>query len=479
MGVYPPPPGSGFLVPMPMSLPLLEAAVSEAQNNVQAPRALVLFGAMTAIAVAAQGLIDVRKPNGQCVPTSLMLLSIANSGERKTTSENVFLEPIRKFQRDQLKAHEECLRLWGVSQEIYDIKHKSIIRCIKKKVASGECSAEAEADLFKINSAAPIKPKKLKILYDDSSSEALFRGLHRDFPTAGLISSEGGGILTGRAFNDLSKQNAIWSGESITVDRVSKESYELSGARLTVSMMVQESAFNVYMERRGEMSRGSGLWARFLVCCPVSTQGSRFLRNGTISWEYRDRFADRLTELLNENVELESGSKKEKKIICFSPEACERWLQLFNSIESENRAQGHFAGAGDHASKLAENIARVAALFQYFEFGYGEISLGTLEAAVTVCGSCSGEFLRIFMPPPQEEVDALELNSWLQRYRSCHQRYVRKNYILQHGPNKLRGRERLNRALDVLYRQGQVSLVQCGKMLQVDLSPMMGSGVVY
>ncbi|PPK37589.1 hypothetical protein CD175_15025 [Pseudomonas laurylsulfatiphila] len=244
-------------------------------------------------------------------------------------------------------------------------------------------------------------------------------------------------------------------------------------------MMVQESAFKVYMERRGEMSRGSGLWARFLVCRPVSTQGSRFLRNCTVSWEYRDRFAARLTELLNENVESQSGSKKEKKIICFSREACERWLQLFNSIESENRAQGHFAGAGDHASKLAENIARVAALFQYFEFGDGEISLGTLEAAISVCGWCSDEFLRIFMPPPQEEVDALELNSWLQRYRSSNQRYVPKNYVLQHGPNKLRGRERLNRALEVLRRQGEVSLSQCGKTMQVDLFPMMFSGFCY
>lgn len=78
---------------------LLAAAVNEAEKNVQAPRALIFSGALTAISLVCQGLIDVCKPTGQCVPTSLMLLTIAGSGERKSTAENVFLGPIREFQR--------------------------------------------------------------------------------------------------------------------------------------------------------------------------------------------------------------------------------------------------------------------------------------------------------------------------------------------------------------------------------------------
>lgn len=41
------------------------------------------------------------------------------------------------------------------------------------------------------------------MLYDDSTSEALFCGLYENLSTAGIISSEGG--LKGRAFNDLPK----------------------------------------------------------------------------------------------------------------------------------------------------------------------------------------------------------------------------------------------------------------------------------
>ena len=462
-----------------MPLPLLRAAIDEAQNNIQAPRALVVFGAMTALSVAAQALIDVRKPNGQCVPTSLMLLSIANSGERKTTSENVFLEPIRNFQNDQRRVYEGRYKAWEVSQSIWDIKRKNIIKAVKKKVAKGECSAKEEVELLDLNNAAPIRPKKFKILYDDSSSEALFRGMYEGLSTAGLVSSEGSGVLNGRAFNDLSKQNAIWSGDSIAVDRVSKDSYELPGARLTVSMMLQDSAFKKYMDQHGEKSRGSGLWARFIVCRPESTQGTRFIRNGTMSWEYRDKFSARLVELLNENVQLASDSGKEKKIIGFSPAASDRWLQLFNQIEAENREGGCFAGAGDHASKLAENVARVAALFQYFEFGGGEISLDVLNEAIQMCQKCSNDFLNIFMPPPQEQTDAFELNCWLDRYRGFNSRFIRKNTVLQCGPNKVREKRRLARALEVLSAQGLVSVFPSGKITYVDLFPMRGSGVIY
>src|SRR5690606_41100822 len=80
-------------------LPMLNAAVDEVEHNIKAPRALIFTGALTAIAVAVQGLVDVAKPSGQTVPTSVMLLAIANSGARKSTVENMFLKPIRDIQR--------------------------------------------------------------------------------------------------------------------------------------------------------------------------------------------------------------------------------------------------------------------------------------------------------------------------------------------------------------------------------------------
>lgn len=452
-------------------LPLLCAAIDETQNNIQAPLPLILFSALTAISVSIQGLFDVRKPNGQCVPVSLMLLTIANSGERKSTAENIFLAPVREVQEEYGVAYRSMISEWGTKCKIWEAKNKAILRSIGKLMLNGKCTQESELLLHEHGNSRPVKPKQFKILYDDSTPEALFLGLHQNLPTAGLISSEGGGVLNGRALNDLPKQNSIWSGDSITVDRKTSESYELNGARLTVSIMAQESAFKEYIKRLGEKSRGSGLWARFLVCYPMSTQGSRLIKNGTTSWEHCSAFSERLKALIRQNaILLDNTVSQQRQTVQFSPEASERWLDIFNAIESGINKGGRFEGFGDHASKLVDNISRVAALFHLFEGFDGDVSLQTLEFAVEFCLWCSDEFKRIFATPKQEEIDAVELNNWLDRYRSKGSEWVFKNDVRQRCPNKLREKDRLNRALSVLRDQGKINFSKSGRAQYIELN---------
>lgn len=464
-------PACGSPFPRCTPLPLLGAAIDETQNNIQAPLPLILFSALTAISVSIQGLFDVRKPNGQYVPVSLMLLTIANSGERKSTAENIFLAPVREVQEEYGVAYQSKINEWGTKCKIWEAKNKAILRSIGKLMLSGKCAQESELLLFEHGDSRPDKPKQFKILYDDSTPEALFLGLHQNLPTAGLISSEGGGVLNGRALNDLPKQNSIWSGDSITVDRRTTESYELNGARLTVSIMAQESAFRDYIKRLGEKSRGSGLWARYLVCYPMSTQGSRLIKNGTASWEHCSAFSDRLKVIVRQNAALlDSTVNHQRQTVQFSPEASERWLDIFNAIESAINKGGRFEGFGDHASKLADNISRVAALFHLFEGFDGDVSLQTLEFAVELCLWCSDEFKRIFAIPKQEEIDAVQLNIWFDRYRSKGLDYVYKNDVLQRGPNKLREKERLDRALSVLRDQGKIDFSRSGRARHIELN---------
>lgn len=457
--------------PFHMPLPLLRASVDEAQNNIMAPRWLILTSALSAIAIVLQGLIDVRKPTGQIVPASLMLLVIADSGERKSTVENVFLGPVRDFQQQQSLNYQYQVQQWRVKHGVWEAKGKVMLKGITKKCSQGLPTQGEEQQLLVHQENRPVEPKEFKLLYEDSTSEALFLGLHQNLPTAGLTSSEGGGVLGGRAFNDLSKMNSIWSGDAITVDRKTAKSFVLKDARLTVSIMAQESTVSGYMARRGEMARGSGLWARFLVCHPPSTQGYRVPPNSTQSWEHRASFEQRLTELLQQNAMLMQEAEHKKQVIAFTSEASERWHNIVNAIEVAIRPGGLFEGAGDHASKLADNIARVAALFHYFEKFEGDISLITLNAAIVFCESCSDDFLKLFMSPPQQCLDADELDNWLNRFRNGGGRFLRKNYIRQHCPNKLREKNRFNRALEVLQNAGKVSLGDMEGYACVDVSP--------
>lgn len=454
---------------MPSSL--LKRAADEVQTNIQAPLGLILSSALTAIAVASQGLIDVRKPNGQVVPTSLMLLAIADSGERKSTVENIFLGPVRDFQRQQGSVYQDQMQQWQLRHDIWKALRKTLLKEITKKSIQGQPTQDEEQRMSAHEVSEPLRPKEFKLLYEDSTSEALFFGLYQNLPTAGLTSSEGGGVLGGRAFNDLSKMNSIWSGDAISVERKTTQSFVLNEARLTVSIMAQVSAVDSYMARRGEMARGSGLWARFLVCHPQSTQGSRISHSNTQSQEHCGNFTLRLTELLQQNVKLLRQPAFEKEVVEFTLEASERWIKIANQIEMDILPGYQFEGAGDHASKLADNIARVAALFHYFEKLDGGISLETLNAAVEFCASCSTDFLALFMPPTQQSLDADELDNWLNRFRSSGQRSVRKNDIRQRCPAKLRDSGRLDRALDALLATSKVGIYHENNRVWVDVLP--------
>lgn len=453
------------------SLPLFNAAVHEAQINIQAPGGLIATTALASIAIVSQGLIDVLKPSGQIVPTSLMLLAVADSGERKSTADNIFLKSIRDFQKLQGDIFKGRQSLWQAKQEIWGIQKKFILKSVNKKYVEELSSDEVEQQLLAHEAVRPKKPKEFKLLYEDSTSEALFHGMHQNLSTAGLVSSEGGGILNGRAFGDFAKQNSIWSGDTITVDRKSTDSFELAGARLTVSIMTQESALQDYMKRRGGKARGSGLLARFLACYPVSTQGTRISHNGVLSWENCDKYAVRTTALLEKNLDLVHEAGRLRSVIKFTPEACDQWLFTVNAIESEISKGGRLEGAGDHASKLADNIARVAALFHFFEGFDGDISLETLVAATNICKWYSDEFIMMFVPPADHILDSADLSRWFNMLMCRGRRYIRKTHVLQYGPNRLRDKRLLDAALEALCSQHVISILDWGKGVVIDLKP--------
>ncbi|WAC45397.1 YfjI family protein [Pseudomonas sp. SL4(2022)] len=447
----------------------LNAAINQVEDNIQAPKPLILMSALSAIAVSAQWIADVQKPTEQVVPISLMLCVIANSGERKTTVENVFMKAIRNYQNEQERIYQVALEEWQVLHAAWEARRQAILSVIKKKAVSGVCMAEDEQLLLELERKRPARPKKPQFVYDETTREALYYGLHKNIPTAGIIQGEGGLITKGRAFADRERMSAMWSGSPISVERKSAESFRIENPRLTVSMMLQESAMHEYMKRDGEQARGTGLLARFLTCYPASTQGARFLRNGTQSWEHCDKFAERVTELLKQNTQIFLGERDRIVIQC-DPEARAWWLWVFNSIEEQISPGGRFDKAGDHASKLPENILRVAALLHIFEGFEGHISLATLKAAASICFYCSDEFMRLFVPRPQEQVDADKLFTWLQGFRSKGYRYIPKNYALQRL-GSIKKVERLDLALNVLLGKGVIAPHIHGRKELIDMQP--------
>ncbi|MEX6662477.1 YfjI family protein [Pseudomonas sp. W2-17] len=444
--------------PVLNKFPILRSAVEEAENNIKAPKELIFFSALSAAAIAVQNLNNMIKPTGQEIPLSLNILIVADSGERKSTVERVFFESIRSFESQKAAEFQQANVEWENTEKIWIAKERAFISEIAKQTRRGLDTSEVEMRLAEHVLLRVLKPLETKLLYEDVTSEALFSGLKRNGAAAGLVSSEGAAVLDGRAFRDYPKLNSIWSGDEIRVDRKTGESYVLKNARLSLAIMAQKRVLDGYLAKSGDEIRGSGFWARFLVCRPKSTQGSRDIRNTTMTWYAKSKFTRTIYEILNKSGAMRLDAEvPARTTVCFNPQAAQEWLEIYNCIEI-GIGQGWFKGMEDHASKLADIIARVAAIIHCFEGGECEVPVEPLRFAFDLCFWASAQYFDVFCPKDEAEIQADELEDWLISLWKKGEKDIRKNYIRQYGPNSLRKVDRLNKALSVLIGRGLVDV---------------------
>lgn len=437
---------------------IIHDAALEMHQNVKAPDALVGMAFLTAIAVACQGLIDVRLPTGQIRPVSLNLVTIAESGERKSVVEGLTSAPI--YEHDELcaKKYIDDIAEYQIEFRFWKSVNSGINREIIKLTQKGE-SVDAQYQKLKEHAAkTPIKPRLRRTIRQNTTEKAIMEALQGNGESIALISDEGEIILKSGAMNQTGTLNKGWDGGPLTFDRGDAESLIASNPRLTVSFMVQPVVFQDFHERHGNVTRGSGHWARYLVGWPDSTQGVRFMSYEDAKWIHLPKFHARVTELIEEYGRLVEAGEVERKVVEFSEEAKMRWIDLVNVTESWLQPWGYLKDMKDFASKAMEIVGRVAALLHWFSKQEGKISVDTFERAHAIVEWHLHEFKRIFPPQsamPTVQVDAQKLGRYLQsHYAQNGFTTAPKNDVLNKGP--IRPRNALEAALDYLAAQGHI-----------------------
>lgn len=452
---------------------LLERCVNEVAFNIQAPKELVMSTALAAVSTSLQGIVDIQWPDGRISPLSLYFLTRAKSGERKTSVYSRIFSPIHEFQRQEREHFRKGQDKYFVDYEIWEKKRKAIMSKIVQDSAKGKEVSDLEGSLRENEKQKPVREKSLNFLYDDVTSEALIHDMSENSKYTALVTSEGGSILRGGAFKNFSKINDLWSGETVKSDRKSTDSSYVEGGRLTMNIMVQPEVHDSYLQRIGDESRGSGMWARFLVTEPDSMIGTRYSHLGNISWSNSERFARRLTDFLKVTKKVVKGDER-RKVVRLSCQAAERFILISNEIEKCTGPGGWYQGFEDHASKLSENILRVAGVLHVFSGGMStEVTLASMEKAIELVLYYSNQFKRVFYVPSEEEIDDQKMKDWLEEKRARGFRYLKKNYVLKYGPSKLRRKSRLDPCLHRVSDEGQVSLVMIEGVEVVDLLPFL------
>ncbi|CEP36099.1 Putative uncharacterized protein [Halomonas sp. R57-5] len=455
----------------PKKTDIIDNAARELSHNIQIDQKMALAAYISAASTALQGVIDVKWPDGRISPTSLNTLTLASSGERKTTAFSIAHKVV--FEKNSILSDYNDITVQAYEREncLWTRKYKSIENKIGRDVLKGKDTRKFEDMLNELLREKPEKPLVIDFIYKDATSEALMNGISERSKFVSLISSEGAGILNGGAFRNFSAINDLWSGDAIKVDRKSSASSYVKGARLTVGIMVQPGVMDAFNKKGNNEHRNSGLWARFLAFVPESRIGQR--TTGTWKSLSNSSLFDKKSEFfLNKQIEILKG-ESERYVMSLSNEAKPVFERICVYIESNSVLGMRYSSFADLASKMPENIIRLAAIMSAFDEGIKQpISVNSINRAIQIVMNCADDFIRVFYVPTKEEIDDNTLTNWLNSKKKLGYRYFKKNYIRRHVNPSLRSNERLEPSIQRLESKGVLCTILLGNVQCVDTEPL-------
>ena len=344
----------------------LQAAVEAVQAMTQAPVAIPAQSALAIASLAVQGFANVEALGGQS-PLSLYCLTVARSGERKSSCDAKLMAALRTYEREQAAELGADTQSWQNKHALWRGERESILNEAKK--SKGEKRVAAQADLSALGSepAAPPAP-------DRTVTEPTFEGLTRKYtegmPTLGIFSDEGGQFLGGYAMSADNRQktltalNDLWQGNPIRRTRQGDGSLTLYDRRLAIHLMAQPGVARPFLADSTAVD--TGFLARFLICEPPSTIGLRTY----VATPYPAGLSDydnRLTEILRTCLPMDPETRElSPRNLPLARDARDLLIAFANQTEHK---QGHgqpYADITGTASKAAEQAARIAGVLTIF-----------------------------------------------------------------------------------------------------------------
>lgn len=455
---------------LPRQLNLLANEISQIT---QAPYELIVTILLSAMSTAVQRRCRVQRKPGLDGPVGLFLMTVCDSGERKSAVQKLLFRALMEIQRLWGEEAAQGVAAFKVEHALWRAKVDALRDAMKRAVRKEESIEEIEKQLKVALEAEPQPILARKLLYADTTIEALLEGMHARGNSGTLAHDEFDQFCNGHLVRQLGALNDLWSGSDCSVDRKTSGSLVLHDASLTCLFQAQPVVFQRFLSRHGAQALGNGFFARVLLCSPLSTQGCRFENGHKSDDTHLNCFYDRCKELLEKN---------EPRLLRFSAQAQLLWNEIANFHEASIQPGGAYHGANDFASKAAENIARVAAVFHAFlNDETDEISRETLQCAANLVAYYGGQFLQLLGktdPVTEQHYDLIELERWIrstQYEKLCS--YTPKAYILQYGPNRLRNKAKLDLLLDILAANGKITIGKMNKKLIImaNAAPMVAA----
>lgn len=418
------------------------AMVDALHQKFQAPPAMCAQAVLCAMNTAVSSWGQVEAIYGAGMPLSLYLITVAQSGERKTAVDDAAQRGIVVFQRELAEALDEL-----------------------KKAATDQEDSEL------LLSA--------EIIVNEPTMEGLLRTMSQGPGFTCLSNDDAASFFGGHAMSKEKKQKTtatisqLWSGTRVYSPRADGRDAGVEGVPLSISLMFQPY-LNTQVFGDREMVE-QGLLARVLPCYPKTTMGTRLFRECPLSTEERIlEFANRVFDTLQDvralrEMHTPSNDRFAPKspLLRLSVAARKVLIDFHDEIEVQLAPGGRLEKVRGFAARATENATRLAGVVALFD----NINSQDVpeDAALSAC-----ELMRFYIAEfsnllslaksQKDESAAGELGAWLARqYGAGGLGYDKE--ISQFGPPAFRKKGDRQEALRILREQGWIELLPKGTVV--------------
>lgn len=395
---------------------ILGNAAKEIAEKNKLPDVLAGLAVIGAASHLAQSRVDALHPaevmendQGEIVkrsmPTSLNILALADSGDRKSTAYRLAYHVINKRNQEL--------------EESYELQEKELKK--ESAGAKGEAKKDALVKLEQLQNPSE--------LLNGGTFEAVQGNFIRGLSSASWTTDEGGQFFGGHSMQSETRANALsgfiqffdsGSGKRLVARSNAEGSGTYRDRRLTIFLMAQE--FTVRESLKDPLFSNQGFLPRFLLGTAESKAGTRFVDLEAIKnpkkqslpalknyWARCKEIQSKPSNTCSETAEVKNAGMP------LNDDALAGWASYFNMVEAQLHSLGDYAHVKPFASRSAELAARLATIFAFFD-GKQVVDAEAMNSAVKVAYYSLKEWLRYTTESTSStpEQEALEFIKWLQ-----------------------------------------------------------------
>lgn len=408
--------------------PLSDVCKTIAKNG-QIDAALAGQSLLSAVSLCTQGLYEVETLSG-IKPLSLFCLSIADSGDGKSTGESIALHAIREHDREEHQYYQRQI--------------------------------EAEAEKPRKEQMELITPYRI---CNDATTQGVIRSFRTGFPSQGVFTAEGAVMLCGwgmsaeNKLNTAGNLNRFWDGEPVSIMRGAEGRTQLYNRRFCAHWLIQPDAAQEAMN--DPALANIGLWPRFLISWPEPLKPRLYKR-----FDYHNDVAiaaywERCNALLSVDVMGESNECNNLKTIRLSDDARDEFIEFFECMEQSRHGKNNLNFIKAFAVRATENACRIAgnmAAFANHKPGIMdfEVSGEDAENAIAIVRYSLDTWRGIFgtREDREHEIWAQHLYNWLLSRQD--QRATETAMLKTVTPKSLRNRHKRDVAIAILQERGLI-----------------------